>query len=93
MSGVIPTAMTDRGIILHPKTTVESVIAKNGGRKVQLSDGSSLELNEFMAATGRRPNTANLGLSAIGVDCGEQGEIKVDANSRTGVQASMQLGM
>ena len=88
----IATAMTDRGIILHPETTVDSVAAKNSLRVVHLNDGSTLEVNEFMAATGRRPNTANLGLEAIGVDFGESGAIKVDATSRTNVPSVYAIG-
>lgn len=88
----IATAMADRGIILHPKKTVDKVIAENGYRKAYLSDGCSLEVNEFMAATGRRPNTANLGLEEIGVDCGKHGEIKVDANSKTNVPSIYAIG-
>ena len=88
----IATAMTDRGIILHPEITVDCVTAKNGRREAHLSDGGTLEVNEFMAATGRRPNTASLGLEAIGVDCGEQGNIKVDATSKTNVPSIYAIG-
>lgn len=88
----IATAMTDRGIILHPKTTVDNIIDKNGCREVCLSDGGTLEVNEFMAATGRRPNTASLGLEDIGVDCGEHGEIKVDTTSKTNVPSIYAIG-
>jgi len=36
-----------------------------------------------MAATGRRPNTANLGLEAAGVALDDKGAVKVDAFSRS----------
>ena len=88
----IASAMTKRGIILHPEITVDCVTAKNGRRKAHLSDGEILELNEFMAATGRRPNTVGLGLEAIGVDCGEQGAIKVDVASQTNVPSIYAIG-
>ena len=88
----IETAMTDRGIVLHPETTVDSVTAENGGRQAHLSDGSILMVDRFMAATGRRPNTAGLGLTAIGVDCGEQGNIKVDETSQSNVPSIYAIG-
>ena len=77
---------------MHPETTVDRITAKSGRREVHLSDGGTLKVNEFMAATGRRPNTASLGLNAIGVDCGEQGEIKVDVTSRTNVPSIYAIG-
>ena len=88
----IATAMIERGIILHPEVTVDCVTEKNSRRQAQLSDGVILEVDEFMAATGRRPNTASLGLEAIGVDCGEQGEIIVDATSQTNVRSIYAIG-
>ncbi len=88
----IATAMTGRGIILHPETTVDSVTAKNGFREVHRSDGSTLYVNTFMAATGRLPNTASLGLEDVGVDCGERGEIIVDGESKTSVPSIYAVG-
>ena len=74
----IATALTDRGVILHPETTIDQVTAENGGKQAHLSDGSRLAVDQIMAATGRRPNTANLGLDDFGVKLGKQGEIIVD---------------
>ena len=88
----VATAMTDRGIKLYPKTTVDRITANNDRRIAHLSDGSTLDVNEFMAATGRRPNTDGLGLQGIGVDCGEQGEIIVDATSKTNVPGIYAVG-
>ena len=48
-----------------------------------LSDGSEIEADQVMAATGRLPNTAGLGLETAGIELGPKGEIAVDANSQT----------
>ena len=48
-----------------------------------LSDGSRLETDLLMAATGRRPNTDDLGLEAAGVAVNAKGAIEVDAFSQT----------
>ncbi len=37
----------------------------------------------LLFATGRRPNTGNLGLEAAGVELNEKGAVKVDADSRS----------
>ena len=40
--------------------------------RVTLEDGSTIEADEVMFATGRAPNTAGLGLEAAGVKLGER---------------------
>ena len=45
-----------------------------------------------MAATGRLPNTAGLGLEAAGMTLGPKGEIAVDANSQTPVASIYAVG-
>ena len=45
-----------------------------------------------MFAIGRRPNTADLGLDAAGVELDEKGAIKVDAYSRTNIASIFALG-
>ena len=86
------TALTDRGIILHPETTIEQVTAENSGKQAHLSDGSRLVVDQIMAATGRRPNTANLGLDDLGVKLGKQGEIIVDNMSQTNLPSLYAIG-
>ncbi len=55
----------------------------SGANLLTFADGSTLEVDLIMAATGRTPNTSGLGLEAGGVDLGAKGEIKVDALSQT----------
>ena len=57
-----------------------------------LSSGNSFLVDQVLAATGRRPNTAGLGLDAVGVTMGQQGEIIVDAESRTSVHSIFAIG-
>ncbi len=88
----IATALADRGIILHPETTIDQVTAENCGKQVNLSDGSRLAVDQIMAATGRRPNTANLGLDDLGVKLGKQGEVIVDELSQTNLPSLYAIG-
>ena len=90
----IATAMADRGIILHPGTVIDAVTGALGiaGKTVQLSSGQSLDVGCVMAATGRRPNSANLGLEELGVALGKQGEIIVDARSQTNLPSIYAIG-
>ena len=85
-------ALAGRGIILHPGCTINNVTAAGDRKVVSLSDGSSLEVAQVMAATGRVPNTAGLGLETAGVEMGRGGEIIVDANSQTSVPSIHAVG-
>lgn len=86
-------ALAGRGIILHPGCTLSAVTAATGGVKtVSLSDGAEIVVDEVMAATGRAPNTAGLGLESAGVSVGSRGEIPVDANSRSEVESIYAVG-
>lgn len=47
---------------------VSVVRSGQGIISVQLDDGSTLQADELLVSTGRRPNTSELGLEAIGLD-------------------------
>jgi len=75
--------LVTKGIDLRVETTIDRLDKRGAGVRLHLSGGETLDVDVVMAATGRRPNTENLGLAAAGVTVGEGGEIKVDAYSRT----------
>ncbi len=52
-------------------------------RGVQDGQELSLEAEQLLVATGRRPNTEGLGLEEAGVEVGRRGEILVDEHLRT----------
>ena len=85
-------ALAGRGIILHPGCTLTEVTAAGDRRIAALSNGSSLDVVQVMAATGRAPNTAGLGLEAAGVELGRGGEIIVNPDSRTSVASIYAVG-
>jgi glutathione reductase (NADPH) len=56
------------------------------------TDGSEAEFDLVLYATGRRPNTEGLGLEALGLTLGRDGEIPVDAYSQTAVPSVFAVG-
>lgn len=54
----------------------------NGGR-LTLEDGSEIDYDELLVASGRAPRTAGLGLSAAGVELDRHGFVVVDRHLRT----------
>lgn len=75
------------GVALHTDVTVHSVEAVPSGRRVRFTtpaDGEcTIDAAEILVATGRRANTHGLGLGAVEVELGVQGEVLVDASQRT----------
>ena len=87
------TALAGRGITLHPGCTLTKVVVDGAGRRtVTLSDGTAIDVDQVMAATGRRPNTSGPGLEAAGIAIGPGGEIPVDASSRSEAQSVYAVG-
>jgi glutathione reductase (NADPH) len=64
----------------------------NEGLLVHTSKGDPIPCDLVMFATGRVPNTEGLGLQAVGVETGDRGEIKVDADSRTNIPSIYAVG-
>jgi glutathione reductase (NADPH) len=57
-----------------------------------LSDGATIEFDQALVATGRRPNTAGLGLEEVGVALDATGAVVVNAVSTTNVPSIHAVG-
>jgi glutathione reductase (NADPH) len=84
--------MRKKGIDLRFDIVARRIEKAEGGLKVTLSDGASMEVDQVLAATGREPNVQGLGLEEIGVELGEAGEIRVDEYSRSSVDNVYAIG-
>ena len=52
------------------------------GARLTLSDGTTVEVERVLVATGRTPTTEGLGLDVLGVEPGDKGELAVDERCR-----------
>jgi glutathione reductase (NADPH) len=77
--------MERRGIRIRSGNTVTSALMTHHALTARLSDGSAIETDKIMFATGRRPNVTGLGLEGAGVRLARNGGIEVDAFSQTSV--------
>lgn len=84
--------MRKRDIDLRFRSDVTRIEKTRSGLRLSLSDGSGLEADAILYATGRRPNTRGIGLEALGVAMGEGGEIVVDDYSRTSLPNVWAIG-
>ena len=85
-------ALEGRGVILHPEKTISSIAGSVDEKQISFSDGTVITADQVMAATGRSPNTAGLGLTEVSVAMGRRGEVIVDENSRTSVPSIFAVG-
>ena len=90
--GHVATAMAANGITIHCGTDVLALEKTPGGIRAVATDGSDREFDLVLYATGRRPNTAGLGLEALGVGLGRNGQIIVDDFSQTAVPSIYAVG-
>jgi glutathione reductase (NADPH) len=84
--------MRKRGIDVRVKADVAAIEKARHGYAVALDDGSTLQVDCVMFATGRSPNTQGLGLETAGVTVGAKGEIVVDEESRSSVPSIYAIG-
>lgn len=84
--------MRKRGIAIHTRAVPVKVEEGPGGFTITTALGQQYSAGLVMAATGRRPNTRDLGLSAAGVALNDKGAITVDGGSRTSVENIYAVG-
>jgi glutathione reductase (NADPH) len=64
----------------------------DGGLSIDMEGCDDIEADAVLFATGRVPNVEGLGLDEAGVELGDKGQIKVDANSQTNVPSIFAVG-
>ncbi|MCW4151866.1 glutathione-disulfide reductase [Halomonas sp. 18H] len=84
--------MAKKGVNLHFNTNIESIEKVAGGLKVTLTDGRVMEVDAVLAATGRRPHLAGLGLDRLDVATNDDGTLKVNERFETSVSSILALG-
>ncbi|CAN8254565.1 unnamed protein product [Cochlearia groenlandica] len=85
--------MSLRGIEFHTEESPEAIIKSgDGSLSLKTSKGTIEGFSHVMFATGRKPNTKNLGLENVGVKLAKNGAIEVDEYSRTSVPSIYAVG-
>lgn len=84
--------MQKSGVDLRLNAGVVDIRKTDGGLRVELEDGNTVMADAVLYATGRQPNVQGLGLEALGVAQGAQGEVIVDGHYRTNVPSIWAVG-
>ena len=81
--GFIAAEMVKAGVDLRLNADVASIVKTASGLQTTLQDGSSLEADAMLYATGRVPLVQGLGLEALGIAQKPDGAIVVNDNYQT----------
>lgn len=95
MSKELTKVFEKRGVKLLTGARVEKVEATDSGVRVTVSkDGQqqALEAEQALVATGFKPNTADIGLEAAGVELDKRGFVVIDEYMRTNVPGIYAIG-
>ena len=85
-------ALQAAGIALHPGRLPRRVARDAHTLRLEFADGAAPDFGFVLNATGRRPNTARLGVEALGITLGARGEVPVDAQRHTAARNVYAIG-
>jgi glutathione reductase (NADPH) len=80
------------GVDLRFETNVTAIERSANGLLLQLTDGSTLEADAVLYATGRKPHLQDLGLENVSVDLDDRGFIAVNDEFRSSEPSIYALG-
>jgi glutathione reductase (NADPH) len=85
-------ALIHAGVALHFNHLPMRIEKTADGLRAHLTEGLHLDVDQVMAATGRRPHTAGLRLEEVGVHLDGVGAVKVDAFSQSNIPSIYAVG-
>jgi dihydrolipoamide dehydrogenase len=80
-----------RGIAIHTGAKIENVQIAGGGVTATLAGGKTIAVDRVLVATGRRPNTADLGLESVGIST-DRGFVRVNDRMETAAKGYYCIG-
>jgi glutathione reductase (NADPH) len=82
-----------KGIDFKFNSTIDKIERRDDGSlHVTMSGCDDIEADQLLFAVGRQPNIEGLGLEAAGVELGDKGQVKVDADNRSSVPSIFAVG-
>jgi glutathione reductase (NADPH) len=85
-------ALTKRGMRILRETVVRSIERMENGLSVRLAGGEMIETDVVLFATGRTPNSQNIGLEDAGLRLDKNGAIEVNSFSQTNIPSIYAVG-
>ncbi len=88
----VATEIQANGVDLQLSMNAESLEIAGNQIKVRATDGQDYTFDQIMFATGRQPNTDNMGLEGVGIGLGKAKQVVVDDYSQTTVPSVYAVG-
>ena len=95
MAGALQKLLTKQGITFKFGVAAQKAETEGSRVKVTYKEGDKVETivgDKVMVAVGRKPATADVGLSAVGIEANKKGFIPVDENFRTSAEGVYAIG-
>lgn len=89
---LIADMMREQGITLLTDTNIAEMEQSGDAIRVKGTDGSDRTFDRVLFATGRAPNSQNIGLEDVGIELAANGAVKVDAYSKTAIPSIYAIG-
>ena len=86
VAGELQAVLERDGVDVRLGAELERAEAADGGALCHLSDGTRLQVERVLVATGRRPDTDGLGLDVLGIEPADDGSVEVDEHCRVSGQ-------
>ena len=86
ISNALAWYLREEGVVIRENVKTKTILKTESGIALDISDGGkneTLEAEQVLVTTGRRPNTAGLGLDEAGIELLPNRGIKVDDRMRT----------
>ena len=93
-AAILRKALEKKGVVFHTASKLQSVTKNDAGLRlaVETPEGpAAIDVDKLLVATGRRPNTASLGLEALGMAM-DRARIITDDHMRTNVPGIYAIG-
>ncbi len=90
--GLVAEEMQQNGIDLHLGTNILSLEREGDAIRTKATNGDEKLFDQVMFATGRAPNTEGMGLEALGVHLGRNGQVVVDQYSQSAIPSIYAVG-
>jgi NAD(P) transhydrogenase len=84
--------LRDQGVVIVHNEAIESVSSGDAGVVLKCKSGKEVRSDVLLWANGRTGNTEDMGLSEIGIEINQRGQVEVDALFRTSLPHVYAIG-
>jgi len=91
IAAALAKALSARGIRIHTGIKIENLAINGALATAMLGNGQKIEVDRVLVATGRRPNTDNIGLETAGIST-DRGFVRVNDRMQTPLKGHYCIG-